>query len=312
MKRIGWKGNFHTRWAPDLDPVATIENGETFEVEIPDSSTGQAFPGMSPEDMATMDQSILDAAVGPFLVEGASPGDAICVEILDIKTADWGWTAIIRDFGLLKNRFEEAVLTWDIGESAVARGALSGIRVQVEPFLGIIGVAPASGEFPMIPPQAFGGNMDNRLNCTGSKVYLPVFRPGALLSLGDPHAAQGDGEVCGTAIETSARVRLRVSVVKGMAISSPLTVSPQRRQEAYVCTTGIGGDLHRAAQDAVLSMIGLISSSGIPGPEAYMLCSVAGNLRVSEIVDEPNYVVSMCMPSGIMGSILPGGGEGAD
>ena len=248
-----------------------------------------------------IDHSKLDAAVGPIYVDGANPGDVMEITIQSIEPSNWGWTTISENFGFIKNRFRERLIIWDISDgSARPRGEfLRGISIPVFPFLGIIGLAPEAGEFGMIPPRVFGGNMDNRLLGPGSKVYLPVNVEGGLLSLADPHAAQGDGEVCGTAIETPAEAVISVRILSGVAIGEPRAYSVDRGLGEVIVTMGIDADLHVATVKAVESMLLELREYGFSLEEGYALCSVAGNLRISEVVDEPNFVVSMLFPKDI-------------
>jgi acetamidase/formamidase len=165
--------------------------------------------------------------------------------------------------------------------------------------LGVVATAPLAGDFSMIPPQRFGGNMDNRLQRAGCRIVLPVLRPGAGLSIGDPHGLQGDGEVCGTGIETSASVRLRVDLRPGKAPPFPRIegVEPATAPEPFECATGIGPDLHAAARAAVENLIERLVEFGWTAEEGYLLTSLVGSLRIAEIVDEPNFVVAAVFPS---------------
>ncbi len=296
--------NLHYKWSPSLKPIAHVRDGDEIRVIIPDSSTMQVKPGMAASDLTKLDSSKFDAAVGPIYIDGAEPGDALVVDILDIQVGDWGWSAILNFIGLLRGRFSNLLVHWSIndGYAQTIGDFLKGIRIPVKPFLGVIGVAPREGEYGMIPPQYFGGNMDNRLNGVGARVYLPVNVKGALLSLADPHASQGDGEVTGTAIETSAIVRVRVNVVKGLTIRRPFTIAPQRDEHTEVIATmGISNDLYQAAKDALEDMLIILGKlHGLTPEEGYVLSSVIGNLRISEIVDEPNYVVTLTIPRSIL------------
>jgi acetamidase/formamidase len=304
VKRINGHNlkNLQKVWKRDTPFIEEIEEGEEVILDIPDSSTDQVKPGTKNEDLGKMDQSLLDASVGPLNVKGAKPGDLIEVRIHSIETAKWGFSTLSEDFGLLKGRFKPSIFYWKIeGGYAIPDGDfLKGIRIPISPFLGVIATLPSSGSFGMIPPQKFGGNMDNRLNGTGSTVLLPVNIEGAGLSFGDPHACQGDGEVCGTAVETSATVRISVKIVRKRNISSPVTYSTEHAGGRVLCTTGIGPELKTAAIDAVESMIAQLKTMGFKEDESFLLCSVAGNLKISEIVDEPNYVVSMLLPESIL------------
>lgn len=297
--------NVHFKWSPENKPVESVSTGEEFRVLIPDSSTMQMKETYTGKDLASIDGSKFDGAVGPVYIEGAEPGDAIEVHLKSVKTGKWGWTAMLGNFGLLQGKFGEELIIWDIyDDHAVAKKPfLSGIKVPIDPFLGVVGVAPAEGEYGMIPPQYFGGNMDTRLLKEGARLFLPVSVEGALLSFADPHASQGDGEICGTAIETSAEITVTVKLHKGLKLKYPRLESHENTAGNVVITMGIGPDLHEASKEAALEMISLLHGYGLSENEAYALCSVAGNLRISEIVDEPNFVVSMVMPEKIIGNI---------
>ncbi|MHB1663505.1 MAG: acetamidase/formamidase family protein, partial [Thermoplasmataceae archaeon] len=241
--------------------------------------------------------SQLDGALGPIEVVGAKKGSVIEVHILEIKTGSWGWSAIIDDLGILKGRFKQRLVFWDIVDGVCHPvNFLEGIQIPLEPMLGVIGVSPSRGEFGMIPPQIFGGNMDSRINHSGTRVYLPVLRTGGMLSFADPHASQGDGEVCGTGIETSAEVLCRIDIVDNMKIKSPSMIGQRKERGQCFVATGIGANLYEASKEATLSVIDFIVSKGFSEEEAYILASVSMDLVISEIVDEPNFVVSAYMP----------------
>ena len=217
----------------------------------------------------------------------------------------WGWTALIPGFGLLADQFPDPALhIWRYDAERLAPAAYGpGGRVPLKPFCGTIGVAPAEpGTHSIVPPRRTGGNMDVRDLAAGSELYLPVEVEGALFSVGDGHAMQGDGEVCGTAIESPMSVALRFDLVKGANLRMPRFTTPgpvSRHLDAagYEVTTGIGPDLMQASRDAVSGMVDLLATRfGMAPVEAYMLCSVCADLRISEIVDLPNWVVSLSFP----------------
>jgi acetamidase/formamidase len=168
-----------------------------------------------------------------------------------------------------------------------------------------MGVAPIAGPLSTIPPDLHGGNMDTRHLIAGSTLFLPVFVGGARFSIGDGHAAQGDGEVCGTAIETPMRALVRLTVRKDIHVSGPeFIAAPDPNAELRAghryATDGIGPDLMAAARDAVRRMIDWLGREhGLSPVQAYLLCSVAVDLRISEIVDVPNFVVTAHCPLGI-------------
>lgn len=295
----------HFNWSADLDPVISMRSGDEISISVPDSSTWQIKRDFSTSDLINkVDPERYDGAVGPIAVEEAMPGDTLEVSIRSIKTGDWGWSAIIPEFGFLREVFNNKLVVWDIKEDAtsITDDFLPGIRIPVRPFLGVIGTAPSSGSFGMIPPQRFGGNMDNKRLGIGSRLYLPVNVSGALFSVSDPHASQGDGEVCGTAIETSAEVVLGVRVLKDQKLEFPRAFSRALPAGDMTVAMGISNDLKEASRIALLNMIDELRHYGLRPEEAYVLCSVTGDLSISEIVDDPNYVVSMSMPLSVLRS----------
>ena len=191
---------------------------------------------------------------------------------------------------------------YDLGTMAPAMFGSHG-AVPLKPFAGTIGNAPAApGLQSIVPPRRVGGNLDIRDLSAGTVLYLPVEVAGALFSVGDTHAAQGDGEVCGTAIESPMDVVLTLDLVKGAHLKTPRFTTPgpvTRHLDAkgYEVSTGIGPDLMTASRDAVSNMIDfLCATRGLAAVDAYMLCSVCGDLRISEVVDMPNWVVSFYFP----------------
>jgi acetamidase/formamidase len=243
---------------------------------------------------------------GPIFIDGAEPGDAIRITIGDFAPSGFGWTANIPGFGLLADQFPDPALKlWSYDTATMAPAAFCSIaRVPLKPFAGTIGLALAEpGLHSIVPPRQTGGNMDIRDLSTGATLYLPVEVPGGLFSIGDTHAAQGDGEICGTAIESPMSVTLTLDLIKGAQLKSPrfTTPGPVSRHldtHGYQVTTGIAPDLMQAARDSVSRMIDLLAREhGLKPVDAYMLCSVCGDLRISEIVDMPNWVVSFYFPN---------------
>jgi acetamidase/formamidase len=224
------------------------------------------------------------------------------VELLDIRAQEWGWTGIIPGFGLMADEFSTPYLkVWELHDGYAF--FKSGIRIPLEPFCGVMGVAPAEpGSLDTIPPRLNGGNIDIKQLVKGSKLLLPVLHPGALFSLGDTHAAQGDGEVCGTAIEGPMTVTVRFAVHKGMQIpelqyTTPGSAVEKANQKGYYVTTGHSPDLFDAARKATRHMIAhLVKHYSLTPHEAYALCSVVVDLRVSEVVDAPNWLISAFLP----------------
>jgi acetamidase/formamidase len=295
----------HMGWDNALPPVLRIEPGESVEFEVFEASGGQLSPASTVADVGTMDFGRINPVTGPVFIEGAEPGDVLKVTLQSFKPSGWGWTANIPGFGLLADEFKDPALNiWHYDPTTMAP-SLFGTwgRVPLKPFTGTIGVAPAErGPHSIVPPRRVGGNMDVRDLAAGTELYLPVEVAGALFSVGDTHAAQGDGEVCGTAIESPMSVALQFELIKQTPLAFPRFTTPgpvSRHLDAkgYEVTTGIGPDLMEAARAALRSMIDLLCrTQGMPAVQAYMLCSVCGDLRISEIVDMPNWVVSFYFP----------------
>ena len=297
--------NHNFGWNRDFTPALTAKSGQTIHFECLDSSGGQLGLNSTAKDIATLDFSKINPVTGPVYVEGAEPGDALKVTIRKFIPSGLGWTANIPGFGLLADQFKDPALhIWKYDTTTMAP-ALYGPkgRVPLKPFAGTIGVAPAeAGLHSIVPPRNVGGNLDIRDLSEGTTLYLPVEVKGALFSIGDTHAAQGDGEVCGTAIESQMDVEATLEVVKGMTLKSPrfTTPGPVTRHldgAGYEVTTGVGPDLMTAARESVMRMVDLLASEhGLDPVDAYMLVSVCADLRISEIVDMPNWVVSFYFP----------------
>lgn len=292
----------HFGWDNAIEPVLTVEPGAELELETVDSGGGQLTERSTAADVALLDFSKVNPVTGPIRVEGAEPGDALEVEILDFDESGWGWTGIIPGFGLLADEFNEPFM--NISRYDAKRVEFQpGIHLPTRPFPGTIGLALAEpGNHSVVPPRAQGGNLDVRDLTRGTKLWLPVAVPGALLSIGDTHAAQGDGEVCGTAVETAMTVRVRVNLVKGAGFSNPryqvtAAAANEPLPKGYYATTGVAPDLLDATKDAIRAMIDHLGKEyGLEPQLAYALCSVAVNLRISEVVDMPNWVVSAVLP----------------
>lgn len=295
----------HLGWDNANPPALVAAPGDTVEFETVDSSGAQLSPTSTLAELAALDFGKVNPVTGPVFVDGAEPGDALKVTIRSFQPSGWGWTANIPGFGLLADQFPEPALhVWKYDPAGMGPAAYGpGGRVPLKPFAGTIGLAPAEpGLHSIVPPRACGGNMDVRDLAAGAELYLPVQVKGALFSIGDTHAAQGDGEVCGTAIESPMTVALTFELVKGASLrfprfTTPGPVSRHLDEKGYEVTTGIGPDLMQAARDAVSGMVDLLSARFAMKPvEAYMLCSVCADLRISEIVDVPNWVVSLYFP----------------
>ena len=295
----------HHGWDNSLAPVARIVPGASLEFDVADASGGQLRLNSTVDDVRRMDFGKINPVNGPVFIEGAEPGDVLKVTLLSFAPSGWGWTANIPGFGLLSDEFKEAALhLWKYDPQSLAPASFgTWARVPLKPFTGTIGVAPAEpGLHSIVPPRRVGGNMDVRDIALGTELYLPVEVDGALFSVGDTHAAQGDGEVCGTAIESPMRVALQFDLIKSLPLAFPrfTTPGPVTRhldEKGYDVAMGIGSDLMQGARAAVGSMIDLLMRRhGMPAIDAYLLCSVCGDLRISEIVDLPNWTVSFYLP----------------
>ena len=296
----------HLAWDPAIPPVATVSSGEAVEFDCVDASNGQLTARSTLADLEGLDFSRVDQVNGPVEVAGAEPGDTLQVDILELAPADWGWTASIPGFGLLADDFPDPFHKVTPVPGPAGRTEFwPGIRIPLAPFCGEMGVAPITGPRSTIPPDTHGGNMDTRHLVAGSTLFLPVFVPGARFSIGDGHATQGDGEVSGTAIETPMRATVRLTVRKDVHVTGPeFLAAPdpnaELRSGRRYATDGIGPDLLVAGRDAVRRMIDWLGREhGLSPIQAYLLCSVAIDLRISEIVDVPNFIVTAYCPLGI-------------
>jgi acetamidase/formamidase len=300
------RDQWHLAWDRSIPPVLTVGSGDVVTFDALDASNGQLTATSTTADLSTLAFDQVDQVAGPIFVDGARPGDALQVELLSFEPADWGWTANIPGFGLLADEFPDAHLRI----TRLADGAgelLPGIRIPLAPFCGELGVAPSGEPRSTIPPDVTGGNMDTRHLTAGATLWLPVQVPGALFSLGDGHAAQGDGEVCGTAIETPMRASVRLTVRRDVSVTAPefRTAGPlgaSTNTAGWLAADGVGPDLFAAARDAVRRMIDRLGvEHGLAPVDAYLLLSVAGDLRISEIVDQPNWIVTSYCPLSIFG-----------
>jgi acetamidase/formamidase len=296
----------HSLWDRTLEPRLHIEPGDQVHFECVDASGGQVHPGMTVDEYQNIDRTRIHALTGPVWIEGAEPGDVLQIDVLATQHRGWGWSSIIEGLGFLKDRFRTPYLFhWQLDGNETS--SLFPAVLPIRPFLGVMGVARAEdGSFRTRPPGPFGGNLDVRELCAGSKLYLPVYNPGALFSCGDGHAAQGDGEVCINGIECPLDVTLGFHLHKQQPLSGPLvesseSVAPDTRGDAWVVVES-AENIAEAARGATNRMIDLLVSSwGFSEAHAYILCSVALKLRLSQVVNEPMYTVS----GAITKSILP-------
>jgi acetamidase/formamidase len=293
----------HHKWDTQNEPALTVDSGDTVVVWTRDISDNQVNPDSDASVLANFDWDRSYPLNGPVGIHGAAPGDTLKIEVLDVHTQGWGWTGVLPGFGLLAEDFPNAYLrTFDLsdGEFAYLR---EDIAIPLEPYFGTMGVCPAgASNQAVVPPGTFGGNMDIRQLGRGSTVYLPVQVEQALFSCGDAHGAQADGEVCGTGIEAPMYASLRFTLEKNRSIPGPQYRTPApltgRVDSApFFATTGVSGDLYAAAQDAVRAMIDFLAAThDLRREDAYLLCSLAVDLKISEIVDGGQYIVSALLP----------------
>ncbi len=288
----------HNRFSSLIPPVVTVPSGSIVETYTEEASDGQLTADATLEDVNALEFDPIHPLTGPIAVEGAEPGDVLKVTLHEIELGDYGWVSISPGFGWLAEDFPDPYIrTFRFAEGATEVEFSDGITLPLSPFPGVMGVAPETEEMlSTIPPRANGGNMDNKYFTEGTVVYFPVFVDGANFSIGDTHAVQGDGEVCGTAIEAPMRIVFELEVLKG----GRQIAEPQYETEEYYGVTGFATTLDEAAKKATRYMIDyLVEERGMDRTEAYVLCSLAGDLKISEVVDVPHVLVSMHMPKSI-------------
>lgn len=346
----------HNRYHPDINPILEIGEGEEVALETRDAVDGQLAPGTAMADLPMLDRGRIHPLTGPVFIKGAKPGDLLEIEFLDIEPQPTAFTAVIPGSGFLRDVVTEPFLVhWKIDDGWATSEQIPGVRIPGAPFMGISAVAPSAerlvewnqreqrvrdrgdmaappdptGAVPggrcgltglrTIPPRENGGNFDVKQLTKGARLFLPVFVPGALFSTGDAHFAQGDGEVCLTAVEMGATTVVRFRVHEGGADRRPFS-SPVFSQQRFFADPqyavperflGVMGmpisndgeieaeNLNLACRNAVLNMIALLQERGFTREQAYVICSVAVDLRISNVVDVPNYVVSALLPEAI-------------
>ena len=295
----------HLDWRPEhlfwgyfdaaTRPALEVDSGDEVVLDcLPACEPADLPPdgeGVLAEHLAAMEALKTDKGAGPHMVtgpvfvRGAAPGDVLQVDILEATPAqDWGYTAILPLLGALPDEFTEYEhMHMKIDAEAGTIRLPIGVELPLDPFFGIVAVAPPKewGRVGTPEPRAFGGNMDNKDLRPGATLYLPVFNEGALFSAGDGHGRQGDGEVCIAAVETALRGRFRLTVRKDMALETPFAETPDR-----LMSMGFDEDLDEAMRKALRDMIRLVSErGGVSRNHAYMLLSLAGDLRITQVVD---------------------------
>jgi len=273
-------------------PALTIESGDTVVIETVSGGPANLPDGdfhIPPEllDIHARLEQVLPGHIvtGPVAIKDTSPGDVLEVRILDVALRqDWGYNVIRPLAGTLPYDFDTARnVIIPLDDTAMTAQLSWGLNLPLAPFFGVMAVAPPPnwGQVSTIQPRAFGGNIDNKELVAGSILYLPVFNEGALFSCGDGHGAQGDGEVCITAIETALRGTFQMIVRKDMDLTYPQAETP-----THYITMGMHPDLDTCVEMALRDMITLLQAKvGISAEDAYMLCSLAGDLRVTQTVN---------------------------
>jgi acetamidase/formamidase len=296
----------HSLWNRDLPPRLTVAPGDIVHFECLDASGGQVTPASSVQDFLNIERERIHALTGPVAIHGAVAGDLLEIEMIEVKHKGWGWTSTIAGLGFLDERFTQpSLFHWDL-DGDVTR-SLAPAVVPLRPFCGVMGVAPAEpGTFKTRPPGPFGGNMDVRDLTAGATLYLPVFNHRALFSCGDAHAAQGDGEVCINGIECPADVTLRFHLHKNRPLSAPIVESPPPVPSPgglWTVVESACGDHPAldAARAATSRMIDLLAEHwGFSELHAYLLCSVAMDLRLAQVVNRPMITVAASISKDIL------------
>lgn len=295
----------HFGWSPEHRPTLTVAPGDSVEFEVVDAAGGEITPATTVDNLGKLDDNKFAPLTGPIYIDGAQPGDAAKITILDFKPSGWGWSSITTRYGILPDQFPEPYLKiWHYDPSGGLPVMYNDIaKVPIKPFPGIIGLTPGEpGVHSALPPYRTGGNLDVRDLSAGVTLYLPVEVPGGLLSIGDTHAAQGHGELAGTALESPMSVAVKIELIKDAQLRGPrfTTRGPIARHldaAGYEVTCGVSPDLMEAARSATTQMIDHLCRSHNMSPmDAYLLSSVCADLVINELVNRPVHVVSLYFP----------------
>lgn len=294
------KDQTHNKFSRVIPPVLKVPSGSVIEAFTEDASDEQFGLDSDISAVDSINFDLVHPLTGPVYVEDAQPGDVLKVTLHKIEIGNWGWNAIVPGFGFLADTIDTKYLkVYDLSKNKSEASFSEKITLELNPFPGVMGVAPDTDELlSTIPPRANGGNMDDPNMSEGTIMYFPVFVEGGLFSIGDGHAVQGLGEVCGTAIEAPLRIVYEIEVVKGMNIQEP-----QYETTDYYATTGFATTIDEAAKKATLYMIEYLKTNhGLSTEEAYALCSLAGDLQIAEVVDVPHMLVTMHISKKVLGS----------
>ncbi|MBD2252541.1 acetamidase/formamidase family protein [Nostoc parmelioides] len=290
-----------------LEPALKVDSSDTMDVE---TYTGYYIYDKAPPEFLTPE--FLDICqnlpperkiaagphllTGPIYVKDAEPGDVLEVKLEAIAPSlPVGFNAIRSGWGALPNQFTQPALRFiplNLANNTAEFPPNSGIKIPLTPFFGILGVATPENARSSVPPGYYGGNIDNRELQAGSRIFLPIFVPGGLFSLGDGHSAQGDGEVNVTAIETSMNGRIQLTLRKDLHFTAPIAETP-----TDIITMGFAPTLDAALEQALKNMIDFLERFVNLSPEdAYVLCSLAVNFRITQVVNSPNKGVHGLLP----------------
>jgi acetamidase/formamidase len=286
-------GKEHYAFSRAIAPVLRVPDGAVVEAHTKEASDNLVTPRMTTEEYRNLvwPEPWGHPLAGPVYVEGAKPGDVLAVTLLEIELGDWGWTDTHPDYAYLGSELDQIHLkTYSFTGDKKYATFSDGISIPLRPFPGVMGVAPDTDEMlSTVPPMAYGGNLDDPNIVAGTTIYFPVFVEGALFSIGDGHAAQGHGEVSGTAIEAPLRIVYRVNVIKG----GPAITEPQYETDDFYAVTAFATTLDEAAKKATRFMIAhLVDVQGLERHQASMLSSVAADLKIAAVVNG-NVLVSM-------------------
>jgi acetamidase/formamidase len=292
----------HHKWDKRNPPAIDIESGDTVHCETAEVTNNQVTPGCAASVIGRIDFAQLYPLAGPIYVKSAEPGDILEVEILRLAPLQWGWAGLIPGLGLLAEDFIEPYIRhFDLSNGSTA-ALRDDIQIPIQPFCGTMGVATdEDGALDVLPPTKGAGNIDTRHLTAGTRLRLPVYVEGALFSAGDCHAAQGDGEVCVTGLECPMQFSLRFNVLKGRTlppwryefVTPPGALQARSDAKGYFVHSALGPDLMTNAKNAVRGVIDwLVREKGLGREDAYLLCSLAADLKISQIVDRPNWGVS--------------------
>ena len=295
------RGKEHYAFSRAIPPVLRVPDGAVVEVHTKEASNNLVTPGMTSEAYRKLvwPEPYGHPLAGPVYVEGAEPGDKLAVTLLAIELGDWGWTDTHPDSAYLGKELDQIHLkTYSFTGDRKEANFSDRISVPLRPFPGVMGVAPDTDEMlSTVPPRANGGNMDDPNIVEGTTVYFPVFVKGGLFSIGDTHAAQGHGEVSGTAIEAPMRIVYRINVIKG----GRAIAEPEYETGDFYAVTAFAKTLDEAAKKATRFMIAyLVDVHRLERHEANMLSSVAADLKIAEVVDG-NVLVSMHISKSLFG-----------